>query len=201
MARVGDTIENPLSGERVTFLETAASTNGEYLKVRVDMSPGGEVPRPHIHPHAEELFEVTTGRIQMVQSGKTRVAEVGEAVTVPSSVAHVWGNPFNEAASVVVTLRPALKMETFFETYFGLARDGKTNPRAGFPSLLQTAILMHDYRDDIGLPGMLGAVVRGLGFALAPLAGITPALCNTAGPKVRSQSSGRSSRCHARREV
>jgi len=32
MARVGHTIEHPLSGERLTFLETAATTGGDLLK-------------------------------------------------------------------------------------------------------------------------------------------------------------------------
>lgn len=31
MARAGDMIENPLSGERITFHETGAETGGRYL--------------------------------------------------------------------------------------------------------------------------------------------------------------------------
>jgi quercetin dioxygenase-like cupin family protein len=170
MAQVGETIENPLSGERLTFLETAATTNGEYLKVKIDMSPGGAVPRPHVHPQAEERFELTTGRIRFLQAGKTRVVEDGEDVIVPRGTSHVWGNPFNEPATVVVTLSPALKMETFFETWFGLAREGKVNARTQMPSLLQIALLTHDYRGDIGMPGLAGVVARGLGYVLSPLA-------------------------------
>jgi hypothetical protein len=45
-------------------------------------------------------------------------------------------------------LRPALDTETFFETFFGLARDGKTNAKAqGKPGLLQIAVVFRDLRD------------------------------------------------------
>jgi hypothetical protein len=39
-----------------------------------------------------------------------------------------------------------LKTESFFETFFGLARDGKTNKR-GLPNLFQTAVLAADYQE------------------------------------------------------
>ena len=121
MAQVGQTIEHPLTGERLTFLETAATTSGHHLKISLEMAPGGFLPRPHAHPRAEERFEVATGRVQIKTSGKSRIAEAGETVIVPRGAGHVWGNPFDDPATIVVTLRPALRMETFFETFFGLA--------------------------------------------------------------------------------
>ena len=33
MIRTGQTVENPLTGERLTFLETSRDTNGEYVVV------------------------------------------------------------------------------------------------------------------------------------------------------------------------
>ena len=50
MAHVGDVIEHPLTGERVTFLETAGSTGGKFLRVRLDVRPGGAIPNVHVHP-------------------------------------------------------------------------------------------------------------------------------------------------------
>ncbi len=35
------TIENPMIGDRVTFVKTAAETDGEYELVRVVLQPGG----------------------------------------------------------------------------------------------------------------------------------------------------------------
>lgn len=169
MAHVGETIEHPLTGERLTFLETAATTGGDFLKVSLDMAPGGFLPRPHAHPRAEERFEVAAGRLEIKTSGRSRIAEAGETVIVPRGAGHVWGNPFDDPATVVVTLRPALRMETFFETFFGLASDGKFSTKTQLPSFLQTVVLFHEYRDDIGLPGFAGTATRGLAAVLAPL--------------------------------
>ena len=47
---------------------------------------------------------------------------------------------------VRVELRPALDTETFFETFFGLGRDGKTNAR-GIPGLLQIAVAFRGLGD------------------------------------------------------
>jgi quercetin dioxygenase-like cupin family protein len=170
MARVGDTIEHPLSGERLTFLETAATTGGAFLKARIEMAAGGSLPRPHTHPGGSEHFDVAEGRVQIEVAGRRRVAEAGEKVVVPRGVGHVWGNPFAEPAAVVVTLSPAFDMETFFETWFGLARDGKVNPSTQMPSFLQLVSIAHAYRVGIGTPGVLGLAMRGLGPMLAPLA-------------------------------
>ena len=171
MANVGQTIEHPLTGERITFLETAGSTGGEFMRARLDVRAGGAIPNLHVHPGAEERFEVAEGRLQIKRNKEAWVAEAGETVIVPPGTAHVWGNPFDEPAAVIVDLRPALRAETFFETLCGLARDGKVDPKRNVPkSLLQAALLFHDYRAEIQLPGLAGLAVRGVSSVLAPLA-------------------------------
>ena len=64
--------------------------------------------------------------------------------------------------------RPALDMETFFETWFGLAADGKLNDD-GRPPLLQSMVLFRDFRREIAIPGLDGAMITLLGPLLAPL--------------------------------
>jgi len=49
-----------------------------------------------------------------------------------------WWNVDGGESVLRVELRPALETEVFFETFFGLARDGKTNAQ-GIPGLLQIA--------------------------------------------------------------
>jgi quercetin dioxygenase-like cupin family protein len=171
MAEVGQTLEHPLTGERLTFLETAASTGGAKLRIAVEMAPGGALAGPHAHPKAEERFEIVAGRVQMNTSGKTTVLEAGESAVITAGVGHIWGNPFDEPAVVAVDLYPALRMETFFETWFGLARDGRFGARTKAPSFLQLALVLHDFRPDINFPlGLPGVAVRGVAAAVAPLA-------------------------------
>ena len=63
MAYTGQAIVNPVSGERITFLRTAADTNGEMLAIELELTPDGHVPGMHVHPEQEERFEVLEGRL------------------------------------------------------------------------------------------------------------------------------------------
>jgi hypothetical protein len=50
MIRTGDTIENPITGERMTFRKTSADTGGEAVVVEVVVQPNGAVAAAHVHP-------------------------------------------------------------------------------------------------------------------------------------------------------
>src|SRR4051812_19347202 len=58
MITPGTTLENPVTGERFTFTETAATTGGELLAFDFALRAGGRVPIPHVHPVQTERFEV-----------------------------------------------------------------------------------------------------------------------------------------------
>ncbi len=50
MAKAGDIIENPATGERITFLNTTQETNGELLRFEYVLPPGFTIAE-HVHPH------------------------------------------------------------------------------------------------------------------------------------------------------
>jgi quercetin dioxygenase-like cupin family protein len=146
MARVGETIENPVSGERITWRETAASSAGEVLAFDLELRPGAAVSAEHRHLQQEERFAVTAGTIGLSIAAAESRLEPGEEAVVPPGTAHHWWNDGDDLAVVRVELRPALETEVFFETLFGLARDGKTNSK-GIPGLLQIAVAYADLGD------------------------------------------------------
>ena len=79
MAYPGQVLHNPASGERITFRETAAQTEGELLAIDLQLPPGGRVPGGlHRHPRQEERFEVVSGRMRFRSGRKTIVAGPGE---------------------------------------------------------------------------------------------------------------------------
>ncbi len=49
MIRTGQTIENPVTGERVVFRKTAADTKGEFVLIDVFVEPHGFVAATHVH--------------------------------------------------------------------------------------------------------------------------------------------------------
>ena len=85
MAFTGQTINNPVSGEQITFLQTAADTAGELLEFELELSPDGHVPGAHVHPEQEERFHVLEGTMKFRMGLRRIVAEAGDTVVVPES--------------------------------------------------------------------------------------------------------------------
>lgn len=59
-------------------------------------------------------------------------------------------NESDEEGHVIWQTRPAMKTEQFFETLWGLARDGKVNAQ-GVPNLLQVAVIGREYNREFRL--------------------------------------------------
>ena len=50
MISAGDTIENPVTGERIVFRKTSRDTNGEAVVIECFVQPNGAVAAAHVHP-------------------------------------------------------------------------------------------------------------------------------------------------------
>ena len=141
MARAGDEIYNPVQGDWIVFRQTARIPSGELLSAELVVSPRGGNPL-HVHPRQEEHFKAVSGTLGIQVGDERRSVGEGEEAVVPPGIPHRWWNEADEEAHVLVELRPALNTETFFETIYGLARDGKTNEN-GAPNLLQQAVTLN----------------------------------------------------------
>jgi quercetin dioxygenase-like cupin family protein len=168
MAQRGESIENPLTGERMTFLKTTADTNGQSLEFEFIAPPGWSVPA-HIHPYQQERTEMISGVLSGRVAGEEIGLVAGEVRVVPSGVVHAWRNPSDQVeARFSVEFSPALKMESGFETAWGLARDGKAT-KAGVPkNPLQLVVLASEHKDEVYLPRPPIAVQKAL-FAILDL--------------------------------
>ncbi len=167
MARPGDVIENPVIGARIIFRKTARDTNGELLQFDFFLKPHGLGPPEHIHTRQEERFQVVSGTMRFRVSGNEQSLSAGQALVAPPGTPHTFWNDGDDEVHVLSEIRPALKSETYFETYFGLARDGKSNKR-GRPNLLQVVVLARE--QDFFLAGPPIPVQRAVIAVLAPIA-------------------------------
>jgi len=152
VARSGEEIVNPITHQRIIYHKTSRETNGELFQMEFIMEPNSFiVGGPHIHPAQSEEFNVLSGAVNFIISGKQQVVPAGESRIVQPYTVHDWWNKSGESSHVMVTFRPAKHYETYFETIFGLARDGKTTDR-GFPHLLQAAVIYYDFRESVRPP-------------------------------------------------
>jgi mannose-6-phosphate isomerase-like protein (cupin superfamily) len=167
--RPGQTVENPVTGERFTFTHTAASTGGELLAFDFALRPGGAVPMPHVHPVQSERFEVAAGRMRFRVGRRTVLAGPGDVVVVEPGVAHAFANAGEHEARLRVEVRPALAMEEMFADVVALAEAGRMTTRGMPRNLLDLALLARTYDREAHAPLLGLRLQRAL---LAPLAAI-----------------------------
>jgi quercetin dioxygenase-like cupin family protein len=174
--RPGMTVENPVTGERFTFTDTAASSGGERLAFDFALAPGGAVPVAHVHPTQTERFEVVAGRIR-VRVGRRRFeAGPGEVVVVEPGVTHAFANAGDEPARLQVEVRPALAMEEMFADVVALAEAGRMTRRGMPRSLLDLAVLARAYDREAHAPLLGRRLQRALLAPLAALAAMRPTM-------------------------
>jgi quercetin dioxygenase-like cupin family protein len=166
MISPGQTLENPVTGERFTFTHTAPTTGGELLAFDFALRPGGAVPIPHVHPIQTERFEVSEGRMTFRVGGRKIQAGPGDVVEVAPGVAHSFANAGDDEARLRVEVRPALAMEDMFAEVVAMAQAGRMNRRGMPRNLLELADLARRYDHEAHAP-LIGVRVQRL--LLAPL--------------------------------
>lgn len=175
MAKSGDVLEHPVTQEKIVIRKAARDTNGELFQADIYVQPGGFVAAEHIHPLQDEYFEVISGMLRGRVAGKEFAASPGEKIVVHAGTPHVWWNSGDAELHVFADVRPAMRFEYFFETFFSLAQEGKVNPKTGLPNLLQLAVIMRAFRNELILArppkvvqtllfGMLAPIGRLLGY-------------------------------------
>lgn len=150
MARCGDVLEHPVTGERIVWRRVARDTGGELLEGDMFARPGAHPAAAHVHPNQEECFHVLAGSVKLRVGGEESVLSAGQRGSVPAGRPHTWWNVGDDEAHILVEFTPAMRTEMFFETFFGLAKDGKTNKK-GLPNLLSMATILREYDDEVRL--------------------------------------------------
>jgi len=70
------TIYNPDAKSRVTFLEKAHETDGEYTQLEIELEPGGG-NAPHYHEAFSETFTATMGSVGILRGDEKILLEEG----------------------------------------------------------------------------------------------------------------------------
>jgi quercetin dioxygenase-like cupin family protein len=140
MVQPGDVIDNPVTGERITFLRTSAQTGGALAEMELELQPTATLASEHIHQRQEERFEVVEGLLRVRCRGESAVHGPGDVVVIPAGSPHAWAPEGRSGARVRLTFTPGADIEKFFDEFFRLAREGRTNGK-GMPSLPVSARL------------------------------------------------------------
>jgi mannose-6-phosphate isomerase-like protein (cupin superfamily) len=166
VAHQGQTIVNQRTGQRMTFVEMTE----DVLRIE-SVNPAGVAEREplHLHPRQESAAEVSGGELVFEVEGERRVVGPGESITIPAGAVHRFWNEGAGDAHSIQAFRPALQTAAFFELLFQLANEDKLDAE-GMPKLLQLAVMVPEFGDEIRPVKPPWPVLRVLTAALGPIA-------------------------------
>jgi mannose-6-phosphate isomerase-like protein (cupin superfamily) len=165
MAGAVTEIRNPRSGQTMKFVVSRP----DLLRIESLNPPGPEREPVHVHPRQTSGCEVTSGSLVFEVDGRERRLSAGDSISIPPDTPHRFWNDGDEAASSVQFFEPALETAAFFETLFALAAADQLDSK-GMPRLLQLALLVPEFGDEIRPVSPPWPVLRALAVVLGPLA-------------------------------
>lgn len=118
MATAGQTIEDPVTGERCHWLVTASQTGGRLVRAEWWSPPGAGARAPHVHRRSEERLEVLAGRVTVLLGAERLTLGPGDGLRLPARVPHAWWNEGAVEAHLVVEVAPAGRVEDAVEASF-----------------------------------------------------------------------------------
>ena len=162
---------------RWEITRSTADTGGELFEATNWLDARMTGPPVHVHPTAEESYEVIEGALDVFVDGEWRTLRAGETATAPAGVPHTLRSATAEPVRLVNIHRPALQFESFFRQMHALIHQGKIKrlPPKEPRSAIYVAMLFSEHPNEIratkppnGVFKALALVGRALGFRLEP---------------------------------
>jgi quercetin dioxygenase-like cupin family protein len=160
---------------RWEITRSAADTGGALFEATNWIGAQMAGPPVHVHPSAEESYEVIEGTLDVFVDGEWRTLRPGGTATAPAGVPHTLRNASPEPVRLVNIHRPALQFESFFREMHALIQQGKIKrlPPKEPRSAIYVAMLFTKYPNEIrvtkppsGVFKVLALVGRALRFKL-----------------------------------
>lgn len=136
-----ETIINPVIKDQVTFMQTAAASQGRITTLQVSLMPGGGTPM-HYHKNFTETFVVIEGILTLKLNSSTIHLFPGEKYTVEIGQVHGFANGSSEPVVFTTVVSPGCEgFEFALRILYGLAADGLTDEKGLPKSLLALAVV------------------------------------------------------------
>jgi mannose-6-phosphate isomerase-like protein (cupin superfamily) len=133
------------------ILETGAESGGEFLKASnwIGHEMGG--PPLHVHPHADDVFELLEGELEVYVDGEWSTIRAGETAVAPAGQPHTFRNSSGKPVRIINIHRPSQRFEEFFRAMHSLIEQGKIKalPPREPRSAIYAAMLFAAYPEEI----------------------------------------------------
>jgi quercetin dioxygenase-like cupin family protein len=143
---------------------TILPPEGDEFRAENVVGAGLAGPPLHVHPTAEETYQITEGSLDICVDGQWKTLKAGETGVAPAGVPHTLRNSTSEPVRLINVHRPALKYESFFGEMNSLIAEGKIK---GLPpkeprSAIYVAMLFTSYPAEIKVVKPPNALFKGL---------------------------------------
>ncbi|CAM4502103.1 cupin domain-containing protein [Paenibacillus typhae] len=145
-----DVIENLLTGERLTVIESAGNGSDDFIYEYACLPRTPTAPE-HLHPIAEESFEVVQGVMTCRINGIERTFTAGEKAIIPPGTPHTGWNSGTGELILRAKISPGMNFEQYYRTIFYLSKQNKTNEH-GVPGLLHLAAISFNMKNQTFYP-------------------------------------------------
>ena len=136
-----DRIHNPIQDSYVTFVTTAAESDGALTTLDMELAPGPSHAE-HYHDSFTEHIEVLDGRLKVEVNGVTRTLHRGNRTSIGRDTPHRLHNPTDTPIKFRVEMRPGHRgFEHMLRIHYGLANEGTVSDNGQPTSLIQRAVL------------------------------------------------------------
>ena len=145
-----ESIENPIIGDKITFVNTAEQTNGEKTLLEILLAPKGGNTM-HYHTHFTETFTVIDGELKYQLGKEIFTLNPGQSATIPLYAHHRFFSTSEKPTKFLCELNPGSKnFENALQIAYGLAREGKCNNKAVPKKFSHLAILFEMSQSYLG---------------------------------------------------
>ena len=133
------------------IMRDGAESGGDLFEATNWVGPRMAGPPVHVHPTAEESYEVVEGSLEVCVGGEWSTLSAGEKAVVPAGVTHTLKNVTDETVRIVNIHQPAMKFESFFREMHSLIEQGKIKalPPKDPRTAIYVAMLFTKYPDEI----------------------------------------------------
>lgn len=134
---------------RWEITRSTEETSGGLLEMRWEIeSTTGDSPPVHIHPDAEESYQVLSGVLEVNVEGEWKQVSAGETYVVPAGTPHTFRN--RVPVELIDVHKPALGHERFFRRFHKLVTEqGVSLPPRDFKSAVLMGMLFSDHEEDL----------------------------------------------------
>ncbi len=147
-------IRNAFNNETFIFSVPPDLCLGAFEVILNAGGTGGGNALVHVHPVADEIFAVTSGRLKIVLAGKEHFAEAGQTITVPRGTPHWFANAGGDSMRATVSFQPPQRHVRFFQNFATLTqKKPHWFSSKGDPNVLLIALVLDAYRNHLYLAG------------------------------------------------